>query len=707
MLYQDAAERERMYDVMSRLRVPYMLALAAFIVPAGFAVPVYGWVCLLPLVVAVVVFAAAILRARRSRRHPERGIIAAYACAAVMIMAAIALADGPKEYLFSLPIIATLGMSMVVGRRMAVTGSLVVSAMLVATALLTARETVTALPPVLILPVTLIIISVLAAMATYESEFVSRSTAVVDPLTGLLNRVALQTRATELALHARAAGERVALIVADVDHFKAVNDRHGHVVGDAVLAEVARRLRTEVGARAAVYRFGGEEFVVLLSGATRASALALAERLREAVSASDIDGVAVTASLGVAAAAGSFTFEGLFARADAALYAAKAAGRDQVRVAPEDDEPAAAERRAVLPQQAPAEGWDVRLREATDGSWLMPNAIQRAHGVDALERIRRPSQINTVVLGMSLVLCGFWITWWPLLPAGLAAGFWELVTRFMPRARRPEYGSFAGISVVIVGSGVALFVAEPVALYGLPMVSFAVLAGCAGYPRLGATLLALIAATTTVAVGLLGGAAEIADNPVILALPLAYVVAFALIGWAMGRATRGHRVAAITDPLTGALNRSALDARIPVLEQQGVDRPIGLLVADLDRFKEINDEHGHDAGDAVLREAAERIRGALRAFDSFYRVGGEEFVVLLTDSDAAGSAEVAARVAAAFRSAPLAGVPVTVSIGVATAAAGDVFSYDALFARADAALYRAKQEGRDRVVSDDAVLVAS
>ncbi|MBJ7332859.1 MAG: GGDEF domain-containing protein, partial [Solirubrobacteraceae bacterium] len=118
-------------------------------------------------------------------------------------------------------------------------------------------------------------------------------------------------------------------------------------------------------------------------------------------------------------------------------------------------------------------------------------------------------------------------------------------------------------------------------------------------------------------------------------------------------------------------------------------------------FKRVNDEHGHDVGDKVLQEAAYRLRSSLRAFDSVYRIGGEEFVVLLTDVDPDGATETANRIAEAVRAAPLAGVPVTISLGVASSTPSGDFDYDRTFARADAALYAAKENGRDRVVCAD------
>jgi diguanylate cyclase (GGDEF)-like protein len=151
----------------------------------------------------------------------------------------------------------------------------------------------------------------------------------VDPLTGLLNRMALDSRAAELSYQAAISREPLALILGDLDGFKGINDREGHATGDAVLQEVAARLRTHVRAFDSVYRLGGDEFVVLLPGVDWDGALELGERLREAVASRPVRDVPVTISLGVAAD-DQRSYAELFDAADQALYDAKRGGRDRV-----------------------------------------------------------------------------------------------------------------------------------------------------------------------------------------------------------------------------------------------------------------------------------------------------------------------------------------------------------------------------------------
>jgi two-component system cell cycle response regulator len=166
---------------------------------------------------------------------------------------------------------------------------------------------------------------------------------------------------------------------------------------------------------------------------------------------------------------------------------------------------------------------------------------------------------------------------------------------------------------------------------------------------------------------------------------------------------------AITDGLTGLFNRRYMETHLRTLVEQSVARnkPITVLVLDIDYFKAINDSFGHDAGDDVLREFALRMRKATRNIDLACRYGGEEFVIVMPETDMAVATVVAERLRRRIASEPFAiqqgarHLEVTISIGIA-ALSSDGDNAASILKRADQALYRAKRDGRNRVVPDAA-----
>lgn len=165
-----------------------------------------------------------------------------------------------------------------------------------------------------------------------------------DPLTGCFNRRLFEQRMRSEIERSKRYDSRLAVVFADIDHFKAINDAHGHAAGDEVLRVVAERLRESVRAQLDwVVRFGGEEFIIVLPERGSADAAVLAERLRRRIGerAIDLDGraVRVTASFGVAEFQPGDDTDGLIARADAALYRAKNRGRNRVETDVETADP--------------------------------------------------------------------------------------------------------------------------------------------------------------------------------------------------------------------------------------------------------------------------------------------------------------------------------------------------------------------------------
>lgn len=161
--------------------------------------------------------------------------------------------------------------------------------------------------------------------------------ALIDGLTGIHNRRAFDTTLNDLILEARESGQPLSLLLIDIDHFKAVNDTHGHLVGDQVLRHVAKTLKNNFKGRDLIARYGGEEFAALLPQTALSSALALAEELRAGVDSGTLikrdtnQSIGrITVSIGAAMLRPDDNADRLIRRADQALYRAKQGGRNQV-----------------------------------------------------------------------------------------------------------------------------------------------------------------------------------------------------------------------------------------------------------------------------------------------------------------------------------------------------------------------------------------
>jgi len=185
----------------------------------------------------------------------------------------------------------------------------------------------------------------------------AQNEALLDPLTGLKNRRGFERVVKELAVSGQSPFRGAALLLADIDHFKEINDKHGHLLGDKILRAIGQTLQSNIKGRDVAGRLGGDEFAILLRQTPGNGARALAEQIRAAVAAGRIrrtDGKdmpgSVTLSVGVAIGGGGDTLESMLSRADAALYVAKRNGRNQVAV---NGDPGA-EQAGAVPERAVA-----------------------------------------------------------------------------------------------------------------------------------------------------------------------------------------------------------------------------------------------------------------------------------------------------------------------------------------------------------------
>jgi diguanylate cyclase (GGDEF)-like protein len=320
--------------------------------------------------------------------------------------------------------------------------------------------------------------------------------------------------------------------------------------------------------------------------------------------------------------------------------------------------------------------------------------------LDMEERVRPIRRRTFAILALAITSVGPWLGWWPLLFLIPAALFFSFADTLMPRVGRPEFlmfGAWIGSEITIAGA-VTLEGGPRVA--ALSWLAIPVITLSSRFSMRGVAAGVGIAILLVLAVGFGADPSLVVGEPDLVIAPIALIICVAVLSIPLMRSDIQHRSDAVIDPLTGMLNRNALSVRVQELTQQSTvtGEPIGVIVGDLDHFKDVNDTHGHTVGDAVLKEVAYLLRKQLRAFDLAYRLGGEEFLILLPGSDIEKTEDLAERLRARVGSEQVAGgIPVTMSFGVGASQRDEVFDYTAVFAKADAALFEAKRSGRDRV----------
>jgi diguanylate cyclase (GGDEF)-like protein len=484
----------------------------------------------------------------------------------------------------------------------------------------------------------------------------------VDPLTRCLNRRGFDERLERRFAEATRTGAPLTLVVADLDHFKEVNDTYGHRAGDDLLTWTARTMGRELRGTDTVGRLGGDEFAAVLENAGPDAARGAVRRLQEA-----LDGVA-PASLGHASYPAEATdLDSLRRLADERAYADKLS---RERRAPCPDGVARAGRQPAPPPVAEVDRRERRRRGIVDMGLLTMSdcAVGVVYAV-----LFAPHQPYRVLIG---VLCGLGLLY------GLAviAGADRL-------SRSPVVRQLSLISAVLMfglvvvvpvmdggvasATGLAMLAPMPLIALGVPI--------RIALPVLGLT----VGAYVTVAAAL--GAPSVWYVVMHLAGILTVSAGYALQGRAAARQrtllTRLSRV----DPLTETLNRRGVEERFAAEAAQArrTGRGLGVLILDLDGFKQLNDSAGHAAGDELLRWVADTLRGGVDGHDVVGRLGGDEFVVLLRCGPAASVRDVAER----LRTALAARTSVSIGAAVLDLHGGD---FPALYAHADTGLYAEK-----------------
>lgn len=594
-----------------------------------------------------------------------------------------------------------------------------------------------------------------------------------DAMTELPNRRELYQHLNKVWSRARHDGRSVAVLLMDVDHFKAYNDTHGHVQGDECLRQVALAMRHAVShTHGMVARWGGEEFIVVLSDTDTRQASEEAQRVVDAVQALKMPHAGsatlpwVTCSVGVAAVrahAAQASPDALIAAADAALYRAKQQGRSRW-VAHEPGQalplvvPTAALALAV-PEPPEAKDdtavYDKELAQVERPlNWLQfkPPLEHRYQQDTAATRLH--DFILTGVLAL-FIFNVFLAADYLLVPDVWEQALWLRLGVFTPVCavtiallwlnkswtlkHIPPWVHEGVITVTGVLAGVSLIYIlaisqSPLAKYyhmGLMVVII--------YGNLVQRLRFWYALSHALAIFVLHvyGVLTAHDMEVRLLIPMATMVAaagmYTLIAnyfldrddrvnylLALRRNALRERLQAVhhqlsnlarVDPLTGLFNRRHVNEYLDQAWMRAIrhQQSLAVVMVDIDHFKAYNDKHGHPAGDHCIRLVARALADSVRGpSDVVGRYGGEEFIAILTQVDQPEALQVAERMRSAVaqlhvpHGASPASAMVSISVGVACMNVHTDLSAGHVLQRADQALYRAKHEGRNRVVTQPA-----
>src|SRR3954447_10357065 len=339
--------------------------------------------------------------------------------------------------------------------------------------------------------------------------------------------------------------------------------------------------------------------------------------------------------------------------------------------------------------------WDADAAANSGASWLCPSDLDRRRLVEMEGRLVRPRLISYLCTLVALVAVQGEASAWIFVLPFVSLANYKLATKRLTRTARPEYviAYCASITQAMVLVGVAMSGGPHsplMVVLVIPFVSLSARFTTRG-TVVGVVLTTAMLAAATVGVDPHGFWA----HPALVLATVASFVGVAAFSVALMNAEVDLREDATLDPLTGLYNRKALRRRFDELSGQGAE--IAVVVLDVDHFKAVNDTYGHQRGDVVLQAVAYEMRSILREGELIYRLGGEEFLVLLPGVGEREATEVAERLRVGVAAARPAGLDVTVSLGVSSGAGGD--EYGTLFEQADAALYEAKRSGRDRVVA--------
>jgi diguanylate cyclase (GGDEF)-like protein/excisionase family DNA binding protein len=495
------------------------------------------------------------------------------------------------------------------------------------------------------------------ALENAEAHGAIKVRAEHDALTGLRNHGQFQR---ELAEAIATPELPFALLMLDLDSFKAFNDSCGHPAGDALLVGVAAALRAGIRGGDAVYRYGGDEFAVILPGANRIEAYEVAERIRRGVlDIANRTGPRVSISVGVACHPDDgLTKDELVTIADQSLYMAKPSSRQGVVDATRHD-----------PYLAALDQMAITLMDRHDPTELLETIMARAaallgtpHGYIYLVEPDDQSLVVRHGIGVFDSYIGYRLS--------IQDGVGGMVVRQRRAVAIDNYDEWSGRAA-------DLPTAKFGAVVGVPLTS-------------GPRVIGVI--------GLASGESERHFGELEIAA-LTRFAQLASIALDNANLVEAAQRGALYDQITGLPNRDLLSDRVAhslSWTRDDDDDPIALILLDLDRFKSINESLGHAVGDQLLAAVGERLVTCLRPGDTAARFGGDEFAVIVDGFKGLDEVHrIADRLIEALRAPFALGDRewfVNASLGIAIAVPGRSVPAD-LFREAEIALVQAKRDG--------------
>ncbi|MBQ0753939.1 MAG: GGDEF domain-containing protein [Gammaproteobacteria bacterium] len=571
-----------------------------------------------------------------------------------------------------------------------------------------------------------------------------RALGLTDSLTGLHNRRSILAQLNRELARAHRQNKTLSLVLFDLDHFKKINDIWGHPAGDEVLRRTAHAIADEIRTSDLVGRFGGEEFMLVLPQTEEQSANQLVERCRQRIETLHVisengETIPVRASFGLVNvnATDQANPESLIARADEALYQAKAAGRNCIKTTNYTEQPMARKSlhsgnstprnwRAQLQLLRHKHNWQLFLNSILD--WTPVNKARLTAGLSLLMGINVSAcmtvallhdQIVNVAIAKGLLITTFLLSTLSVLFIWVG----QYVNRLWPGSKWYQLLVLYSFGLTLVGYGYIiglLYMPTGIMLLCSPVIGFLLFDRRIVLQVLNVCAIAIVALSYLTAYGYLPYAPLLSpinaawhfSNPfwvtnIYFITSYIMIVTFILIDHVLGRwSVREAEILelSLTDSLTRVANRHSVfeQLRSTLTLSTREQQPLSLVILDLDHFKRINDTWGHPCGDSVLMATAAAVKAVLREGDTIGRFGGEEFLLVLPNTDIAGAAVLAERcriqierVAVYSENNEL--IPITASFGVVCNENRFIETQDSLIKAADDALYSAKKEGRNRV----------